>query len=675
MSSALADHLGAARRRSFVGRRRELATIDDLLTRPGAGAVIYLNGPGGVGKSSLLRQVGWLGEQAGRPVWRCDGYDIARASLHPPAPTPGLLMLVDSAEALGAPDRWLTEELLAELPADAVAVIAGRVPPPLSWRTDPGWRDLVRVITLGNFDAVEGAEMLAGLGVPEHLRAAILGYTRGHPLALAIASDVCAQDGPATFTATPQVTTALLATLLDAVPGPAHRSALEACAQVRVTTEPLLAALTGVADARELFDWLRTLSVIEFGARGLFPHALARDALTAELRWRHPDRYGEFHRQAGAYYRSQFAAADPHAQREILADFAYLHRDSATLGPFLQALSPTEANEDALTVRAGTGPDHPDAVDLIRRHEGPAAAAIAEHWLRRQPCALTVVRDADGGFAGCLVQLALDEIDAADRRADPAVDRVLEHLSRTGPLRGGETASMVRFWLSADGYQDLTAAGTALTLHAVRHYLTAPGLAVSLVAYADPEFWAAASMYLDFTRVPAADFTVDGHTFGVFAHDWRTVPTLSWLELLANRETAAEPMAVAPPAAAATRLRVLDVDEFAEAVRAALRDLGRPDRLAGCALAQSRLLAEHADTGTDRGAAVQMLITDAAAVLARSARDRRGYRALHHTYLQPAGSQQRAADLLDLPMTTFRRHLTAGVRRLTELLWQRELGG
>jgi len=673
MSTALADHLGAARRRSFVGRHRELALIESLLARTDTGAVIYLHGPGGVGKSTLLRQVGWLGEQAGRPVWRCDGHDLPDG-LHPPAQEPGLLMLVDSAEALGAPDRWVTEDLLAALPADTVAVLAGREPPPLSWRIDPGWRDLVQVIALGNFDAAEGAEMLAVLGVPEQLRDQVLTYTGGHPLAMAIACDVWAQNGRTTFTATPQVTTALLAALLDAVPGPEHRAALEACAQVRVTTEPLLAALTGVADARELFDWLRTLSVIEFGARGLFPHALARDALTAELRWRHPDRYGQIHRRAGAYYQSQFAAADPHAQQEILADFGYLHRDSATLGPFLRALSPTEANAGALTVRPGAEADHRPVVDLIRRHEGPNSAAIAEHWLRRQPGALAVLRAADGGLAGCLLQVALHEVTPADRRADPAIDRALDHLARSGPLRGAETASMVRFWLSTDDYQDLSAASTAITLHAVRHYLTAPGLAVSLVAYADPDFWGTATTYLDFARVPAADFTVDGRTFGVFAHDWRTVPTLSWLELLATRETATEPMAVPAPAAP-PRLRVLDIDEFTEAVRAALRDLGRPDRLADCVLAQSRLLADRADAGTARGATVQKLIAEAAEVLAQSARDRRAYRALHHTYLQPAGSQQRAAELLDLPMTTFRRHLTAGVQRLTELLWQRELNG
>jgi hypothetical protein len=61
------------------------------------------------------------------------------------------------------------------------------------------------------------------------------------------------------------------------------------------------------------------------------------------------------------------------------------------------------------------------------------------------------------------------------------------------------------------------------------------------------------------------------------------------------------------------------------------------------------------------------------AVLEASPHDRRAYRAVHRTYLQPAGTQAPAAELLDLPMSTFRRRLAAGLERLTALLWQEEL--
>jgi hypothetical protein len=49
------------------------------------------------------------------------------------------------------------------------------------------------------------------------------------------------------------------------------------------------------------------------------------------------------------------------------------------------------------------------------------------------------------------------------------------------------------------------------------------------------------------------------------------------------------------------------------------------------------------------------------------------YRALYHTYLQPAATQELAAELLDLPFSTYRRHLKASIERLTALLWQQEL--
>ncbi len=51
------------------------------------------------------------------------------------------------------------------------------------------------------------------------------------------------------------------------------------------------------------------------------------------------------------------------------------------------------------------------------------------------------------------------------------------------------------------------------------------------------------------------------------------------------------------------------------------------------------------------------------------------YRALYHTYILPAPTQEQAAELLDLPFSTFRRHLKAGIGRVVAVLWQWELQG
>jgi hypothetical protein len=90
---------------------------------------------------------------------------------------------------------------------------------------------------------------------------------------------------------------------------------------------------------------------------------------------------------------------------------------------------------------------------------------------------------------------------------------------------------------------------------------------------------------------------------------------------------------------------------------------------------RSRLvMSRAAEAGAaDRAATLAALVREAAERLQASPRDLKLYRALDHTYLHPAATQEQAAELLDLPFSTYRRHLKAGVLRLTEILWQEEL--
>jgi hypothetical protein len=113
-------------------------------------------------------------------------------------------------------------------------------------------------------------------------------------------------------------------------------------------------------------------------------------------------------------------------------------------------------------------------------------------------------------------------------------------------------------------------------------------------------------------------------------------------------------------------------------VRDALRGLVRTDGLRNSPLLGSRLVAARCGGGAgpqERVAALREALRAAAVALEDSPQDRRAFRALHHTYLRPAGTQARAAELLRLPMATYRRHLASGIGRLTELLWQEETDG
>ena len=139
-------------------------------------------------------------------------------------------------------------------------------------------------------------------------------------------------------------------------------------------------------------------------------------------------------------------------------------------------------------------------------------------------------------------------------------------------------------------------------------------------------------------------------------HDWRVVPPLAWLDLMGERETEIDAQNLRPPATAVP-LVVLSEPEFAATVREALRAFSRPDALRSNPLLQSRLAVERvgAHAGeAERVAVLWNLLNDALSSLTLP-RQVKFYRALEHTYFQPAPSQERAAEMLKLPFSTYRR--------------------
>jgi hypothetical protein len=253
------------------------------------------------------------------------------------------------------------------------------------------------------------------------------------------------------------------------------------------------------------------------------------------------------------------------------------------------------------------------------------------------------------------------------------------HIERTAPLRPGEVAVLFRFWMARDSYQAVSAIQSTLLVAIVRQYLATPGLAFSCFVCANPDFWAPGLAYADLHRIPEGDMQLGALRFGLYGHDWRITPPAAWLALLAERETAGgggqQAAAPAPPGAT---LVVLSAEAFAAAVREALQEFVRPDALRANALLRSRLIAERAGIAASPGervAALRALINEAADLLRASPRDLKAFRALHHTYFQPAPTQEQAAELLDLPFSTYRRHLRSGIAQVTERLWRLETEG
>jgi len=118
---------------------------------------------------------------------------------------------------------------------------------------------------------------------------------------------------------------------------------------------------------------------------------------------------------------------------------------------------------------------------------------------------------------------------------------------------------------------------------------------------------------------------------------------------------------------------LLTRSDFDSAVKDALRHYTQADLLAENALLRTRLLT-RCEPGAATPQALKALLAETAKALFAGERDRRLYRVLDLTYLNPAPKQEAAADRLGLSFSTYRRHLTAGIDRLTEWLWRQEQG-
>ena len=690
VARTVADRVRAARGRWFVGRLAELELFRCALeAEEPPYSVLFVHGPGGVGKTALLQAFWQLAEDARLDPVRLDlrglepspagfcaalaaalGLTSADSVMGALAARRRVVLLLDTFEQAVGLEDWLRERFVPALPAGAIVVVAGRMAPGEGWRRDRGWRELLRVVSLRNLLPVEAGELLGRLGVPEERRERLVALTHGHPLALWLMVEVFAQrgeegDGPALeLGAMPDVVRALLEGFVAGVPSSRHRLALEVAARARFTTEELMRAALDDDDAGELFAWLCERSFVESGAHGAFPHDLAREVIDADLRWRDPALNERLHGAIRRHVVGRVRSARGREHERAVADLIFLHRGNGVTSAFWDWQSFGQVYADALR-----DDDRAAVLAMVERHEGAESAAIAAHWLERQPQAFVALRGKGAEPLGALAQVALHAASATDLERDPGARRMWAHAQAHGAHAGDEVLAC-RFVVDRDAYQGPSASFNVVTMTTMREWLGRPRLTWYYIAWSDPDAGAPLMGYIDYQRVPGADFEVGGRHYGVFARDWRRGGAEGWLDLMAARELGAAP----EPAHAgvdAAPLLALSHPDFADAVRGALRHLHDRAALAENPLLRCRLTADRA--GTE--AALAELIGEAVAAVGRQPRGERLARALDRTYLHPAATQEAAADLLGLPFSTYRGHLTRGIERVVDWLWQRELYG
>ncbi|CAM5572219.1 ATP-binding protein [Streptomyces fumanus] len=676
--SGMASRLQRGRDRMFRGRTAELAVFRAALAGDeGAPAVIFVHGPGGIGKSMLLRRFAAEARMAGRPVLEIDGRTVQ--------PTPeafereaeaactgdGTVLLIDTFERCQGLEGWLREKLLPRLPGDAVAVIAGRQAPDAEWTSDPGWADLLYPMALRNLSPDEATALLHARGVPRHSQAELLAFTGGHPLALALAAAVAVREpaDASRWKPSQDVVGTLLSRLVGEVPSPLHRRALEVCARAQVTTETLLRVVLG-DDAAAMFAWLRDLPFIESTQDGLFPHDVVRQALEEDLRWRDPEGYAELHGRLSRHLFEQIRTSPVTGSLAAVRSFLYLYRDDRYMSDFNRWRG---AGEVRLTPYEPA--DRPRIHELVTEVEGPESAALARAWLERRPDAFRVCRTArENEAVGFSAWLRLTE--APNEFPDPVAEAAWNHARATQPVRDGEHVAVARFSVTSPEYPKISPVENLHQWRTLAEVAKTEGrVAWMFIVVRAGAFWTPYMTSLGLQPV-AERPRVGGLTYTLFAIDWRVQPVWAWAEEktrlmlshVRDEPRTAEEAGGEEPRRGAD-FTVLSRPEFDAALREALRTFFRPREWAANPLTRSRLTA-----GTGR--ALPDVLKNAVEGLRAERGGEKYYRAVSQTYLTKGiPTQQAVAERLGLPFSTYRRHLTGGIARLSDALWREEIYG
>jgi hypothetical protein len=636
----LAARLEDRDRSRFTGRANEVAFLDRCLDADDPPAsVVHICGPGGVGKSTLLREMARHARDRGILVIAVDGRELGpapgalEAALQKEDQEQRLLVLLDSYERMAALDSYLRQELLPQLPDRALVLIAGRGAPDPAWFTG-GWEALTARIDLAALEPKEARRLLAARGLTDGRVTAIVDWAAGSPLALALAADAAVADpnwNAAGAPDRPEILRALLHRVVETELQDVRPSALGIAVVARNVTPDLLRAVLPGENAEDAYRQLSELSITERLGTGLAMHELARRALRADLRQRNPMLAGDLRRRVVDYLYSRGIAGD----QMMMIDLAHLVEN-----PLLRWGFGWDGNVSFRidSVRPG---DADRIEDLTIEHDR-LWWQLTRRYFAEAPDRVAIARDLSDRICGFLVSMSLATAPAfADD--DPLAGPWLAHARRNASL--GDSV----MWHAA---VDFTGEGKVQAMLGIAGVLRC-GSASPRFAYLpiDPRLPGA----VEFARALGAahlaelDARLDGDAVQCYRLDYGPGGLFTFM-----RDQIYSELGLSAPVA--PQLPVVDLDT----VREILKNFRVPRELARSPLA-------HGSSVPERAESVQRLVWQAADEAFGDSENEKLLRSvLIAGYLEPLRSHEEAASKLLLSRAAYFRRLRTAVERLAE---------
>lgn len=672
--ATIGTRLAERDRRRFVGRGAELAFLQRCLDGDADASVVLIHGPGGIGKSTLLRELARRAGATGRRAHFVEGRELAPAPRALDAALAGAreddepLVLIDTYEQMTALDGYLRGSVVPALPERALVVIAGREAPGRGW-LEGGWESVAVQLELSGLSVAEAQELLALQGVHDERQAReLVRWAQGSPLALALAGDDAlgargadASSARPDDVERPELVRALIRRLAETeIDGP-HLGPLAVAAIARVTTIDLLRDVLPDTDAVQGYMWLRARSFAEPLGDGIALHELIRKALRADLRRRDRERERDLRRRIAEHLYARARAG----QQLLSIDLAHLVENEAIRWGF----SWEGAGEHRVDeVREG---DAEEIRRLLGERRVPERWPLAAPYFASAPERIAIVRDLSDRIRGFELSVTLANAPAVSAE-DPLLGPWLEHARRMA--RGDAVLWQGAIDFTADPRARVQA---LLGMSGIlRSGLQNPRYAYLPIDPRLPQALAFARA-AGARRVPELDVELGGHVTQCHVIDYGPDGLLGAQRALLYAELGltsppagaaqGEPAGVAAagdagaPVAPAGAIGV-------EEVREALRNLGVPHKLADSPLATGATIEE-------RAASVRAVLERAAArAFGETPNEQLLRRVLVRGYLDPAASHEQAADELALSRAAYFRRLKVAAERVAALVAEQPPG-
>lgn len=693
-----AERIAAARAQQFVGRSSELDRWRAFI-RPGDERPLwFIAGPGGIGKSMLLRAFQADAVARGLHPLYLDARHIppnapaVRGALTQAAGGRSLaeycadhavpLLLIDTFEYWEELEHWFRQTFLPAHPASLKVVFTGRRGPSQEWQTDAGWRPLLTVSTLPRLSENECGAYLWRRHVTDADQSRLIAFSGGHPLALAIAADAV-RAGQPVMDSVSKADSGLIQPLVESFTREAvsagQRRALDAAAVVRELNPSLLAQMLDMDDASDLFAWLGRLSFMASQENGISPHDLVRDSLMRDMPNRAPGQYEWLARNATEWIVNRLETSQAltwDAAAGLAADAMYALRAAPMVRYFMSPVG----NRSLYLDRWRPG-DEAVIHAMIARHEGDDSLHWFMFWRARAPDSVIVVRDAGQRPVALFLKLDMETLDARARETDPLTRNLWQALQKQFNLHPGDHVPFIRHWVTHDYAISDSPEKTRILMAIHTYNLTAKNLRLSAQVFDETGQWEVPAAALGIRLLHDSDTVIGGKNWRIYYNDWAREPPSRYYRLFAARVLGFDPAEFAessvPPAAESSgRPDDLDESAFGRAVADALKHFNRPRKLRQNELLNCALVSAEAGGDADTKARIPCLrlgIEAAVAELSENgAAGRRQSRVLRGAYLDPAGSQKAAAAALHMGYSTFRRHLAESRETLAAELWRRE---